>query len=142
MSVCLNTFFIMLSWFSEALSARNGFFRKFYVDLCGTYFFWTMIWSRFLSASKRYTSRSRIPPQDAWPPLKEAYHFGVVLKFISVDLKNYVFINKTFVYSEIKIYKFYYYFGNRYTVQKHWGFKYVWAHQTHAPDIDFWEFLF
>ena len=39
--------------------------------------------------------------------------------------ENLVFINKIFVFLEIKLYNFYYYFGNCYTVQKHWGFKYI-----------------
>ena len=51
-----------------------------------------------------------------------AYHFAVVQKFISRDLKNSVFINQILVFGEIKIYNFCQYFGHAHTVQKHWGF--------------------
>ena len=46
-----------------------------------------------------------------------------------------VFINKTFWFLKMKIYNFCFYFGNSYTVQKHWGFPYVWARQTLVSEI-------
>ena len=64
---------------------------------------------------------------------------GTIPQYKNCSLENQVFINKTFEFWEIKIYNFYYYFRNSYTVQKQQGFQYVWARQAHVSEIIFWD---